>query len=84
MQSIPTERPFLDKLEGQKAEQTPESLTAIWGMDRERALAKAADLIALGFFEPRGSRTEPTTFWVPFLYRDALHLVQGKAEGEEV
>jgi hypothetical protein len=79
----PTERPFLEKLEGQKAEQTPESLMVIWGLDREAALKKAADLVALGFFEARGPRTEPTTFWVPFLYRDGLHLVQGKADGDE-
>jgi hypothetical protein len=78
----PAERPFLEKLEKEKAEQTPESLMAIWGVDRDAALAKAATLVALGFFEARGSRTEPT-FWVPFLYRDALHLVQGKAESEE-
>jgi hypothetical protein len=79
----PTERPFLEKLEGQKAEQTPESLMVIWGVDREIALKKAADLVSLGFFEARGPRTDPTTFWVPFLYRDGLHLVQGKADGDE-
>jgi hypothetical protein len=78
----PAERPFLEKLEKEKAEQTPESLMAIWSVDRDAALAKAATLVALEFFEARGSRTEPT-FWVPFLYRDALHLVQGKAESEE-
>ena len=78
----PAERPFLEKLEKEKAEQTPESLMAIWSVERDAALAKAATLVALGFFEARGTRTEPT-FWVPFLYRDALHLVQGKAESEE-
>lgn len=77
----PGERPFLEKLEGQKAEQTPESLAAIWGVSQQEALLKAKDLVSLGFFEERGTRAEPT-FWVPFLYRDALYLVQGKAEAD--
>jgi hypothetical protein len=78
----PNERPYLEKLEGLKAEQTPESLMSIWDLDRDSAVKKAQDLVALGFFEARGTRTEPT-FWVPFLYRDALRLVQGRAEGDE-
>lgn len=82
----PEERPFLEKLKGEKTEQTPESLASIWGVDRDVAIAKAGELIKLGFFQLRGTRTEPT-FWVPFLYRDGLNLVQGRAggggEGEE-
>lgn len=76
------ERPFVAKLDGQKAEQTPESLSDLWGMDQDAAIAKAKELVELGFFEERGTRDEPT-FWVPFLYRDALHLVQGRAEADE-
>jgi hypothetical protein len=75
----PAERPYLEKREGEKTEHTPESLAAIWNMTRDEASAKAADLVALGFFEARGTRVAPT-FWVPFLYRDALNLVQGKAD----
>jgi hypothetical protein len=75
----PAERPFLEKLDGEKTEQTAESLAIIWNMSRDDALRKAADLVALGFFEARGTRAAPT-FWVPFLYRDALNLVQGKAD----
>jgi len=78
----PAERVFLEKLDGEKAEQNPESLATIWGMTREAAIEKANTLVGLGFFQARGSRQEPT-YWVPFLYRDALHLVQGKAEAEE-
>lgn len=74
----PTERPFLEKLVGEKTEQTPESLSEIWGVTREQALVKAGDLAALGFFQVRGTRAEPT-FWVPFLYRDGLKMVQGRA-----
>ncbi len=74
----PSEKPFLEKLRGEKTEQTPESLAEIWGIEKAMALVKAQELVALGFFQARGTRTEPT-FWVPFLYRDALSLVQGKA-----
>jgi hypothetical protein len=72
-------RPLLEALDGEKAEQTVESLSKLWGLDRSDVIAKANELVAVGFFEARGSSNEPT-FWVPFLYRDALHLVQGKAE----
>lgn len=74
-----TEKQFIEKLAGQKTEHTPETLSMIWGLDRDAALSKANELVALGLFEARGTRTEPT-FWVPFLYRDALNLVQGKAD----
>jgi hypothetical protein len=73
------QRPFVSKLEGQKAEQTPDSLADLWSLPRDAAIAKAKELVGLGFFEERGTRDEPT-FWVPFLYRDALNLVQGKAD----
>lgn len=83
----PDERPFLEKLKGEKCEQYPESLAAIWSVTRNEAIAKAQDLMKLGFFQVRGTRADPS-FWVPFLYRDALNMVQGKAgggmsEGEE-
>lgn len=78
----PKERPYLEKLDGQKTEQTPESLAELWNLDRADTIKKAAELVDLGFFEARGTRHEPT-YWVPFLYRDALHLVQGKAEADD-
>ena len=73
------QRQFVAKLEGEKAEQTPESLCAIWDMSCAGAIEKAKELVELGFFEERGTRDEPT-FWVPFLYRDALKLIRGRAE----
>jgi hypothetical protein len=76
------ERPFVSKLEGQKAEQTLDSLSDLWSIDRDATLEKAKELVELGFFEQRGTKEQPT-FWVPFLYRDALHLVQGRAEADD-
>jgi hypothetical protein len=78
----PSERPFISKLEGQKAEQTPDSLADLWSLPRDVAIARAKELVELGFFEERGTREEPT-YWVPFLYRDALNLVQGKADADD-
>lgn len=74
----PRERSFVEKLEGQKTEQTPQSLGALWDKHDYEAIAIARSLVELGFFEERGTRDAPT-FWVPFLYRDALAMIQGKA-----
>jgi hypothetical protein len=78
----PHYRDYLEKLDGQKTEQTSDSLADLWGTDKMAAIAKADELVELGFFEKRGTRDDPT-FWVPFLYRDALHLIQGRAETDD-
>jgi hypothetical protein len=70
----PNHRDYLEKLDGQKTDQTSDSLADLWGVDKTSAIAKADELVELGFFEKRGTRDDPT-FWVPFLYRDALHLI---------
>jgi hypothetical protein len=67
-------------LKGEKCEQYPVSLSTIWGISRDVAIKKAQVLMKLGFFQMRGTRAEPS-YWVPFLYRDALNMVQGKAGG---
>jgi hypothetical protein len=67
------------KLENDKTEQTPASLARIWGVKRDEALATAEKLVDIGFFERRGTKEEPS-FWIPFLYRDALRMLQGPAE----
>ena len=68
---------------GEKTEQTLDSLCAIWEMSRNEASEEAQKLIEIGFFQPRGSRDQPT-FWVPFLYRDGLKISQGLADEPEV
>jgi hypothetical protein len=75
----PAQKEFLEKLRGAKTLQTPETLAEIWGLSPEEAAVRAGDLASIGFFEPRGTRQSPE-YWVPFLYRDALDLVQGAAE----
>jgi hypothetical protein len=75
-------RPYVSKLENQKAEQTLDSLADLWGLHKDETMAKAKELVEIGFFIEKGTRDNPT-YWVPFLYRDALHLVQRKAESDD-
>jgi hypothetical protein len=74
----PDLRPFLERLEREKAQQTIASLATIWEVDEPEARKKAEQLVEIGFFERRGRNDQPA-YWVPFLYRDALSLVQGEA-----
>ena len=72
----PTLRPYIERLEGQKTRQNAQSLAALWGVTDDEAGKVAEELVVIGFFEPRLS-----DFWVPFMYRPALEMVQGSAEG---
>jgi hypothetical protein len=75
----PGQKEWIEKLRGAKTLQTPDTLASIWSVSTEEASARANDLAKIGFFEARG--THPILeYWVPFLYRDALDLVQGAAE----
>jgi hypothetical protein len=51
-----------------------------WGVSLDQGRGVADRLVAVGFFERRGDRQRPT-YWVPFMYRPALRLVQGSADG---
>lgn len=75
----PEMKPWIEKLRGEKTLQSLESLSDIWGISRTDAGARANQLVDIGFFEVRGQKDNPS-FWVPFLYRDALYMVQGAAE----
>ena len=68
----------LDFLEGEKTQQTISSLSKLWKCNDEKASEIAEKLVEVGFFERRGTKECPN-FWVPFLYRDALKMVQGPA-----
>ncbi|MFD8090845.1 P-loop ATPase, Sll1717 family [Streptomyces malaysiensis] len=74
---------YLEMLEGQKTNHSVKSLAGIWGEPEEKAKEISLRLVDIGFFEKRGTFVEPE-FWVPFLYRPALKLVQGTAEGVTV
>lgn len=74
----PSLAPLTEKLRGQKTEQTVQTLAALWGKDVVDCAKLVDRLVKAGFFEKRVVKNE-TTYWVPFIYRDALEMVQGKA-----
>jgi hypothetical protein len=75
----PAQKEWLERLRGAKTLQTPDTLAVVWGVSAEEATTRANELASIGFFETRGTRQAPE-YWVPFIYRDALDLVQGAAE----
>lgn len=75
----PALKPYIEKLTSQKTNQSEVTLAALWQLSREETQAVATRLVEIGFFEARGSRSDPD-YWVPFLYRPALQMVQGTAE----
>jgi hypothetical protein len=79
----PDQRKYISLLGSQKTEQSVDSLASIWGVSGDEAKDRAEQLVEIGFFQPRGLRDQPT-FWVPFLYRDALKMIQGMADEPEV
>jgi len=66
-------------LNGEKTEQTIDSLAELWEMNPDQAVVQAQRLVEIGFFQLRGSK-DAETFWVPFLFRDALSMSQGLAD----
>jgi len=75
----PRLRDFISRLEGEKATQTLTTLARIWGTDGTLTAKTADEMVQIGVFE-RPSAKQTVEFRVPFLYRDALRLIQGKAD----
>jgi len=74
-------RDYISALEGEKAQQSVVTLAQIWHVDDSEARRIADSLVGIGFFEARGPNDGPD-YWVPFLYRDALQLIQGEARSQ--
>ncbi|MBI1945390.1 MAG: hypothetical protein HYS27_06825 [Deltaproteobacteria bacterium] len=72
----------VEALKQGKTSQTTKSLETAWGISAAEAQAAANQLTQVGFFEKRGTRDEPQ-YWIPFVYRSALELVQGTASDSE-
>ena len=75
----PSLKESLEKLRGAKTQQTLTTLATIWKTSREDTGKIAHELVEAGFFEQKGTTDNPQ-YRVPFIYRDALKLVQGSAE----
>lgn len=75
----PSLKPFIEALREHKATQFASTLARIWKVDEQEATRIANSLVDVGFFE-RSASLEKAEYWVPFLYRDVLELVQGQAK----
>lgn len=78
----PALREYLDALDGEKTEQYPQSLAKLWKTGPDKTIGVADRLVEAGFFE-RKKIKERMSFRVPFLYRDALNMVQGAARSTQ-
>jgi hypothetical protein len=72
----PQYRERLLKLEGKRTQQSIDALAEVWSTTLDETQKIAAALVECGFFEPRGGKQ----YWVPFLYRPCLSMVQGSEE----
>jgi hypothetical protein len=75
----PAFRRRLDALREEKTLHNARTLAKIWEVQPDEAARIAGELVDLGVFEQRGTKEDPQ-YWVPFLYRDALDMVQGTAD----
>lgn len=71
---------WLELLRGAKATQDEHSLATIWGTGKDETSDRITRLVEIGFFK-RKKEQGHHTYWVPFLYRPGLEMVQGAAEG---
>lgn len=76
---FPTLRNSWLKMENSKSAHTLDSFSRLMGLSTEKGLAIAEQMVEAGFFVKKVEKGE-TIYWVPFVYRDALKMVQGKAE----
>lgn len=74
----PTLRPYIEKLSREKTEQTVTTLARIWSVEAPDARSVAESLVNIRFFVRKGSKENPK-YWIPFLYRPALDMIQGTA-----
>lgn len=68
---------YVEKLREKRAEQTLETLREIWELDTGKVEDIVGSLVAAGFFQERQSG-DGVSYWIPFVFRPYLKLVQGK------
>lgn len=73
----PEYKTFMEKMRGGKAEYHTQNLAQIWSTEKADAEDIAEKLHKIGFFEKKTSKKHGQTFWIPFIYRDALSIVKG-------
>lgn len=75
----PSLKEYIEKLEGEKTEQTVHNLCKIWGLNIDESLKIIKKLIDIGFMELKGEKSNHR-YWIPFIYRGELNMSQGKSE----
>jgi hypothetical protein len=75
----PQFRTLILKLKEQRTRQTRLNLSELWKTDPEETDSNIKALIEIGLFEARNIKGDEY-FWIPFIYRDALGMIQGTAE----
>ena len=75
----PALKVFLTPLENGKTQHNIQTLSKLWKTNSAKTAEAAEKLVEAGFFEKRMSAGMPQ-YWVPFIYRDALSMVQGTSE----
>jgi hypothetical protein len=71
---------YMEMLRGAKTNHNVVSLASAWGKPGDESREIADRLVEIGFFERRKSESGEILYWVPFLYRPALEMVQGSAD----
>jgi len=69
---------YFEALRGKKSEHNLSTLSELWNTSTEEAAKIANNLTSIGFFIKKKEKDD-ISYWVPFIYRGALELVQGKA-----
>lgn len=77
----PALKSYIECLRGDKAEQSIDTLTIKWSLDKKGSLDVAKRLVSIGFFEQRGENLNPK-YKIPFMYRPYLDITQGTATSE--
>jgi len=80
---FPLLKPYMEFLRGDKAEHSPQTLMAKWGLSLTQTMETLRKLIDVGFIEVIGV-TPNLRYKIPFLYRPYLDIIQGKAFVESV
>lgn len=74
----PDLKPYIARLNGEKAQHSLATLAHIWELDMSDTSAIADRLTTVGFFSRSGDGSNPD-YEVPPLYRSVLNIVRGKA-----
>ena len=74
----PDLRKYFEQLRGGKSKQNLSSLSSLWDCSESDA-EKIADKIAMTGFWKKEKKEQPT-YWIQFIFRDALDIIQGTAK----